>query len=145
MHASRKPTHAGGVVYRSENGLPKFLLVTSRRRPQAWIFPKGRIERGETPEDAAEREVHEESGVSATTVVPVDDVRIQVAGENRIIRYFLMRAVRSGRPGEGRRSLWLSPHDALERLSYSRSRASLRKALDLMRERGLLKPGQLPG
>lgn len=101
-------------------------------------MPKGRIERGETPAEAAEREVHEESGVSAATVEPLEDVRVQIAGENRITRYFLMRAIRDGRPGEGRRSLWLSPDEALQHLSYSRSRVSLRKALDTMREKGLL-------
>jgi 8-oxo-dGTP pyrophosphatase MutT (NUDIX family) len=138
MPASSKPTHAGGLVYRTGNGAPEFLVVTSRRRPEAWIFPKGRIERGETPEETAEREVHEESGVSAVSIQPIDDVKMQVDGEDRIIRYFLMRAVRNGRPGEGRRSRWLSPGDALEHLSYARSRTSLRKALDTMRDRGLL-------
>ena len=141
MIASPEPTHAGGVVYRTERGLPKFLLVTSRRRPQEWVFPKGHIEWGETPEQAAAREVREESGVSAAIVEPLDDVRIQIAGDDRIVRYFLMRAVRNGPPGEGRRALWLSPDEALHHLAYSRSRASLRKALVTMRQKGLL-PGR---
>ena len=33
MSASAKPTHAGGVVFRSRAGAPEFLLVTARRRP----------------------------------------------------------------------------------------------------------------
>ena len=95
MIAAPEPTHAGGVVYRTERGLPKFLLVTSRRRPQEWIFPKGRIEWGETPEQTAAREVREESGVSAAIIEPLEDVRIPIAGDDRIVRYFLMRAVRN--------------------------------------------------
>jgi 8-oxo-dGTP pyrophosphatase MutT (NUDIX family) len=130
MIGSAAPTHAGGVVYRTEQARPEFLLVTARRTPQNWVFPKGHIERGETPEQAAVREVYEESGVRAAIVEPIDDVRLQIAGEKQIIRYFLMRALEAGLPGEGRRALWLSPADAMERLSFTEARGSLRKALD---------------
>jgi 8-oxo-dGTP pyrophosphatase MutT (NUDIX family) len=40
--------------------VPRFLLVTSRRQPNRWIFPKGGIEDGEEPTEAAEREAWEE-------------------------------------------------------------------------------------
>jgi 8-oxo-dGTP pyrophosphatase MutT (NUDIX family) len=119
-------------------GLPRFLLVTSRRRPREWVFPKGRIEFGETPEQTAAREVREESGVSAAIVGPLEDVLIRMPDEDRVVRYFLMRAVRNGPPGEGRRALWLSPEDAQHHLPFWRTRASLHKALRAMSERGLL-------
>jgi 8-oxo-dGTP pyrophosphatase MutT (NUDIX family) len=138
MIAAPEPTHAGGIVYRTERGVPKFLLVTSRRRPREWVFPKGYIEWDETPEQAAAREVREESGVSASIVAPLEDVRSHNEDEDRIVRYFLMRAVRIGPSGEGRRTLWLSPDEALRHLSFSRSRTPLRRALVTMRQRGLL-------
>src|SRR5580765_335055 len=103
MAASLKPTHAGGVVYRMAQGLPEFLVVTARRRADEWVYPKGHIEFGETPEEAATREVHEEAGVTAVVIGPLDDVRIRSAGEDQAIRYFLMRAIQDGSPGEGRR------------------------------------------
>jgi 8-oxo-dGTP diphosphatase len=76
MIQSAHLTHAGGVVYRIEQAKPKFLVVTARRDPQAWVLPKGHIERGETAEEAAIREVREEAGVSAVIVQQLDDVRI---------------------------------------------------------------------
>lgn len=50
-----------------ENGvLPKILLISSRRRPDEWILPKGGWEKHETVEEAVHREVWEETGVRGT-------------------------------------------------------------------------------
>ena len=120
-------------MYRIESGRPEVLVVTARRRPDQWVFPKGHIEAGETPEQAAVREVHEESGVSATIVGPLEDVQIQMPSEDQTVRYFLMRAVDTGPAGEGRQSVWLTADEALNRLTFDTSRGSLRKALDMIR------------
>ena len=130
---SSQPTHAGGVVYRIENGRPEILVLTARRRSDEWVFPKGHIEAGETSEQTAVREVREESGVSATIIAPLEDVQIQMPTETQTVRYFLMRARDTGTPGEGRQSLWLTADEALNRLTFDTSRGSLRKALDLIR------------
>jgi putative (di)nucleoside polyphosphate hydrolase len=55
---------AGGVVVNPEG---KILLVS--QHGDSWSLPKGRIERGEEPIDAARREIYEESGVSNLTFV----------------------------------------------------------------------------
>ncbi len=116
-------------MYRIANHEPEFLLVTARRAPQTWVYPKGHIESGESPEEAAVREVQEEAGVAARIVGPIDDVTIDVAGERQRIRYFLMKADRDGTPGEGRRSCWVTADEALRRLPHATSQAVLRKAL----------------
>lgn len=138
MGASVEPTHAGGIVYRMSRGKPQILLVTARRRPDVWVFPKGHIERDETAEEAAVREVEEESGVSAAIVAPLEDVTFEAGGQKQIVRFFLMRAVRDGSPGEGRRSVWLPPAEARDELSFPTARASLKRALEAMRARALL-------
>jgi 8-oxo-dGTP pyrophosphatase MutT (NUDIX family) len=123
-----QPTHAGGIVYR-QRVEPEILLVTARRSPHDWVYPKGHIEAGESPEETAVREVLEEAGVAARIVRPIEDVEIDVAGERQRIRYFLMTADGQGTPGEGRRSCWVTVDEALGRLPYETSRAVLRKAL----------------
>lgn len=51
---------AGGALL--ENGRTLLVLVKNLKGEKVWTFPKGHIERGETPEEAALREVFEETG-----------------------------------------------------------------------------------
>jgi bis(5'-nucleosidyl)-tetraphosphatase len=52
---------AGVVVYRREQNEHRFVLLRAYR---SWDFPKGRVEPGEEPLQAAIREVREETGIS---------------------------------------------------------------------------------
>ena len=51
---------AGGIVLRPEQ-TPLIAVVRLRKRNE-WVLPKGKLDDGETPRDAAEREVLEETG-----------------------------------------------------------------------------------
>lgn len=61
---SGQPTLAFALVVVRHRGA--FLLVHERRHGQGWYLPAGRVEPGETLEDAAHRETLEESGVEIT-------------------------------------------------------------------------------
>lgn len=128
-------THAGGVVYRLRSGRPEFLLVTARRRRDVWVYPKGHIESGETARETAVREVEEESGVRATVVKRIEDVHLEVRGEQQRIRYFLMKAFEETDHHEGRRVAWLSARAARDRLLFPEARATLRKAIEALATR----------
>ncbi len=59
---------AGVVAYRQEpDGAYAILVITARRQPDAWIFPVGTVDPGETLEQAAARECMEESGYTVRT------------------------------------------------------------------------------
>lgn len=53
---------AGGVVRRAGESGTEVLLI-HRRSPSEWRLPKGKLEHGETPQQAAVREVREETGI----------------------------------------------------------------------------------
>ncbi len=125
----RPPTHAGGVVFRLAGDEPEFLLVTARRSPRTWVYPKGHVEPDETPEQTAVREVEEEAGVEAKVVRLLDDVVVNVGGDQQRIRFYLMALVKDGAPGEGRRSRWMTARVARARLSFQPARVLLAKAV----------------
>ena len=113
-----------------------------------WALPKGLIGRGEKPEEAALREVAEETGVEARPVEKLGDVRYVYtwAGERvfKVVSFFLFR-YRSGRLGdlapEQRREVaearWLPLEDAERLLAYRGERDMAGKALARVRKDGL--------
>jgi 8-oxo-dGTP pyrophosphatase MutT (NUDIX family) len=117
-------THAGGIVYRQTARGPQYLIVRARRDPSAWVLPKGHIERGETAEQAAVREVEEEAGCLAAIVAPLGQL---VFGDVRTVVY-LMRFEREVEGGEGRELFWGTAEEAGTRLTFEDTRALLARA-----------------
>jgi 8-oxo-dGTP pyrophosphatase MutT (NUDIX family) len=71
---TRRETSAGGVVFRRDGDRTLVLVIRDRHRN--WGFPKGHIERGEGPAEAAVREVREETGLTTLDVVaPLDTIQ----------------------------------------------------------------------
>jgi 8-oxo-dGTP pyrophosphatase MutT (NUDIX family) len=119
---------AGAIAYRRSKGECRFLLITSRRRPNAWIFPKGHVERGETSDACAERELLEESGVSGAIEAPLGSLMAKRYGKKVEIEYFLVRQQRRGTAQEGRRRDWLPYSEARDQLAYKGARRMLDRA-----------------
>ena len=71
----------GGVVVRGEE-----LLVITPAGKKVTGLPKGGMNRGETPEETAEREVREETGITARVRHPLGDVRYWYRRDGRRIR-----------------------------------------------------------
>jgi 8-oxo-dGTP pyrophosphatase MutT (NUDIX family) len=111
-------THAGGVVYRESAHGPEYLIVRARRDPHAWVLPKGHIEPGESPEQAAVREVEEEAGCRAAVVTALGPL---VFGTVRT-RVYLMRFEREVPREEDRELFWGPVAEASRRLTYPDTR-----------------------
>jgi 8-oxo-dGTP pyrophosphatase MutT (NUDIX family) len=83
----------GGVVRRrSKNGRTQYALV-HRPRYDDWSLPKGKVDPGETDEEAALREVEEETGVRGTLGPELEATRYRDRkGRLKQVRYWLMEA-----------------------------------------------------
>lgn len=117
--AAKSPTHAGGAVYRLENGAVQYLLVSPSKipgedkRPEEWVLPKGHIEPGEGHGEAALRELREEAGVIARVVSVIDTVEFETAKESVRAKFYLLEYVDEVAAGEKRHCRWLPLEDAL--------------------------------
>lgn len=116
------PTHAGGVVVRRDGPQPRFLLVTTRRSPGEWVLPKGHIEAGETPLQAAVREVLEESGVTAVAGEHLGDLEYNTPRGRIRARFFAMAFQSEVEPGESRERAWVTADEARRRLRWDDAR-----------------------
>ncbi|OGZ67548.1 MAG: hypothetical protein A3C58_02250 [Candidatus Staskawiczbacteria bacterium RIFCSPHIGHO2_02_FULL_34_10] len=72
-----KEKSAGALIYRIQNNIPYYLLL--HYHSGHWEFAKGHIEEGENPEEAAKREVEEETGIKDLKIIP---------GFKEYIKYF---------------------------------------------------------
>jgi 8-oxo-dGTP pyrophosphatase MutT (NUDIX family) len=124
---------AGAIVVRQDTREPQVLLVTAKRDPGAWIFPKGHIEKGETPEEAAVRETREEAGVVGKVIAPAGILEYGFLGAKARVEYFLIEFSReAGPPENGRQRTWCDLDGALDRLNYKNTRKLLRRAWKLL-------------
>ncbi|MDN3514430.1 MAG: NUDIX domain-containing protein [Candidatus Brocadia sp.] len=121
-------THAGGIVVRFEDKRPQYLLVRSSTDPSRWIFPKGHIEPGESPEMAALREVREETGIKADIISTLCESNFTKETERVRVLYFVMRYRESSHALEDREVKWCSYEEAISAISFDDAREVLRKA-----------------
>jgi 8-oxo-dGTP pyrophosphatase MutT (NUDIX family) len=124
----RKITHGGAVVFQFTSEGPRYLLVEASGTRGRWVFPKGRVEDGESGAIAALREVGEEAGVRARLIRRLAPVEQKKEGEWIRIAYFLMAYAGRTKPLERRRVCWLAFDQAIQALDLGKSRRVLRAA-----------------
>jgi 8-oxo-dGTP pyrophosphatase MutT (NUDIX family) len=124
---------AGGIVLRTDDGSPHFLLVRAKQNPEHWIFPKGHIEAHESPEEAAAREVEEEAGVQASVLQHIGVVEFPSGGDTiRVDHYLLLFSGQAGAGEKDRQPRWCDYKEAMRLLTFDSSRDLLKKVIGSM-------------
>jgi 8-oxo-dGTP pyrophosphatase MutT (NUDIX family) len=122
---------AGGVLLRRGDGGTE-VAVIHRPKYMDWSLPKGKLETDEGWEEAALREVKEETGYRAKLGSELPSVSyLDRRGRRKLVRYWLME------PGEGSfephdevdELRWVSPEEAEQLLTYPHDRELVNTAL----------------
>jgi 8-oxo-dGTP pyrophosphatase MutT (NUDIX family) len=123
---------AGGIVVRTDQETPRILVITAKQSPQQWIFPKGHVEPGESPEEAARREVWEETGIRSRLLGYAGELEFTAEEGRILVKYYLVAFVEQTGHGEGRKARWCTYEEALQLLSFADARTLLTQAKPLL-------------
>ncbi len=143
----RRDFSAGGVVVRRLGGEWVLAAIRPAGKPEGlWVLPKGAIDPGESGEEAALREVAEETGVHGHSLGKLGDTRywFNWDGERvfKVVSFFLVR-YEGGRLGdipeefrhEVAEARWLPLAEATSLLAYKGEREMAAKAFERLGDR----------
>lgn len=129
---------AGGVLLDRENN--KVFLI-HKKSTDEWLLPKGRLEKGQTIEETAQREIFEETGYNNEVK---DILRVQVRpdvndpSKSKVIFWFLSlltdanRSQNTQMSDENFSGEWLNKEDALDRLTWEGDKNMVEKVFAII-------------
>ena len=127
-------TSAGGIVVDTVGDLARAAVIARHNRAGRleWCLPKGHLEGTETPEEAAVREIAEETGITGAVRTRLGVIDYWFSGDGRrvhkAVHHFLLEAVsgdltvEDDPDGEAEDVAWIALEDLGARLSYPNER-----------------------
>lgn len=135
-----RETSAGGLVVRQNGAGPEGAVIARLNRAGRveWCLPKGHLEGEETPEQAAVREIEEETGIRGEIVEPLGSIDYWFSVENKRVHkhvhHYLLLAVAGTLSIEGDPDAeaidvaWVRLDEMDERLSFPNERRLVEQA-----------------
>jgi 8-oxo-dGTP diphosphatase len=118
---------AGGILQRSSPRGDE-VMVVYRKRHQDWTLPRGKVKDGESFQEAAVREVLEETGCSCRIGNYLGTISYSAKGVPKVVLFWKMTVIDEKgifNPEEISEAVWLPIPTALERLTYAQEKALL--------------------
>lgn len=129
-------THAGGIVFRQQEGKTSYLIIRAKPEPSHWVIPKGHIEPGEGPEAAAVREIREETGVRAKIISTLGTLNFTYRDKQIDTILYLLEYQGETLPLEEREFHWGPYEEILNMLTFRDTREILRLAHEILCQLG---------
>jgi 8-oxo-dGTP diphosphatase len=120
---------AGGLIFRKTAKDNLKILVAHRPKYDDWSLPKGKADKGETPEETALREVLEETGYRCRIVTPIGTTRYRITSGIKEVNWYAMRPLPDS-PG-------FKKNNEIDEIKWV-SRKTARKVLDYENDRDLV-------
>jgi 8-oxo-dGTP diphosphatase len=123
---------AGGIVYKKTKNDFEFALILDSYGK--WTFPKGHIEKGEKPEEAALRETTEEIGLSRIKIIDLLEkvdfwFRFNDELIHKYVYFYLIESdgteELSHQVEEVQEAKWLSSQDAYDQIDYKKQNQAI--------------------
>ena len=118
---------AGGILERAGE-----ILLVQRPRYADWSLPKGKLDKGETPLQAALREVREETGYRAKALRFAGAFGYEVKGAPKVVLFWMMKPLKQGPildTHEVSELRWVNTRTALRIMTYDLERELVRRVL----------------
>jgi 8-oxo-dGTP pyrophosphatase MutT (NUDIX family) len=133
-------TSAGAIILREIEGELKIALAQHQRTDKTWVLPKGHVEEGESIEEAALREIHEEAGLDNVQLINHlgsfirESVKSNGDVVQKTIHFFLAYALENTQSPTPTDLLftqvgWFKPEEAIELVPYESDQAFLKEHL----------------
>lgn len=137
-------TSAGGLVIKVKEGIPWVAVIARQNRSGQieWCLPKGHLERGESAEEAAVREISEETGITGRMVTGLASIDYWFSSGDRrvhkVVHHYLLEYLRgevtveNDPDHEAVDAAWFPLREVSKMLAYPNERRVVAIALDLL-------------
>lgn len=138
----RLQVSSGGVIYRNDGGNIEVALIATKGG-DIWCLPKGIVDKGETSEDTAMREVKEETGLNGRLIDKIGEIsywyfmKEENARCKKTVHYYLMDYISGSTEDHDRevdKSRWFPIDEAIKLLAYKGDRETMEKAKNMILE-----------
>jgi 8-oxo-dGTP diphosphatase len=146
---TEKQVSAGGIVFREKDSKLEVALISRKNKKNimVWCLPKGKVEKGESIEETAFREVKEETGLEGELLKKIDAIHYFYSIKEENVRFsktvdFYLFCYKGGdtrgHDEEVEEVRWFDIEEAVKILSYKSEKETMEKAKKILGDLNLL-------